>query len=260
MSRKIFGHHHHPEDFILASAFTTIGHHTIAYEYAHRLLKINPDVDPNSLDLQLSRRASLKSSLRYDFNYERLDNPITPTKGYSFHSLNELAGFGGDVSFFKTTFGAQYHLPLPLGLFGGVDAKLGHLETFGRDSLQNDRFFLGTGFAPFRGFDKVGPTTGQKTFIGGESFWTARAHLGVPLRPEVQFHFFSSLGNLVRRLPGERFIKSAEKLGSDIRIVLGGGFVFPLPIGRIELNFNYPLLSRKTDVTSWFQISFSTHF
>lgn len=103
-----------------------------------------------------SERSDLASIVGYTFNWDRRNDPITPTGGFDFSLSQDIAGLGGDVQYLRTEVtGATYR-----GIFKGVRASVrvsgGYIEPFGNDdSIRiNNRFFRGG--TSFRGFDVAG--------------------------------------------------------------------------------------------------------
>ena len=103
-----------------------------------------------------SERSDLASIVGYTFNWDRRNDPLTPTGGFDFSLSQDIAGLGGDVQYLRTEVtGATYR-----GIFKGVRASVrlsgGIIEPFGNDdSIRiNNRFFKGG--TSFRGFDVAG--------------------------------------------------------------------------------------------------------
>jgi outer membrane protein insertion porin family len=95
------------------------------------------------------------SVVSYTFNWDKKNDPITPTRGFDFQLRQDLAGVGADVSYLRT----EASSTLYRGLFPGVTASFalsgGYITGWNGDIVRlNDRFFKGG--SSFRGFDVAG--------------------------------------------------------------------------------------------------------
>jgi len=249
------------------------GNHELGYELAFR--HFTP-VDPKQITREqlYSTGYSLKSSIKHSFIRDTRDNPFYPSSGSFFNLSHEFAGLGGDVKFLKQMISANHHIPLSLPsplprVIVSFDATAGNLVgLFGYQSTIPDRFFLGKYLAPFRGFmaKEVGPHDGFE-HVGGDMMFSARSHVTFPIFPSswgtisdiLMMHGFISAGNLIARNQAGTFFSNLKALGSDVRMVAGLGFVLKTPLGRVEINANYPLRHKERDTiqTTQFVIGFS---
>ena len=56
---------------------------------------------------------TLKSALRHILCVDRRDNPVFPSEGSLFKLVQEYAGLGGDIGFFKNEIETQINVPMP---------------------------------------------------------------------------------------------------------------------------------------------------
>ncbi|MEM1147573.1 MAG: outer membrane protein assembly factor BamA, partial [Pseudomonadota bacterium] len=116
-----------------------------------------------------SERSDLTSLVGYSFNWDRRNDPISPTGGFDFSLSQDFAGVGGDVQYIRTeASGAAYR-----GIFRGVRASVrlsgGIIEPWGDDDEVriNNRFFRGG--SNFRGFDVAGLGPREVTTLADEN-------------------------------------------------------------------------------------------
>lgn len=104
---------------------------------------------------------SLKSSISQEYNLDTRNDHIFPSNGLYLKIFQELAGIGGDVSFFKFELQTSKSLALPLGSSltfssrGGILKPIPFAPGFRNSSMINDRFQLG-GPTSLRGFAPCG--------------------------------------------------------------------------------------------------------
>ena len=109
----------------------------------------------------------IASIIGYTLNWDRRNDPITPTRGFNLSFSQDFAGLGGDVNYIKSEFTAATYRGLFRGvratarLSGGVISPFGsgnQTDTEGNPAPNgvriNNRFFKGGN--SFRGFDVAG--------------------------------------------------------------------------------------------------------
>lgn len=103
-----------------------------------------------------SERSDLTSLLGYSFNWDRRNDPISPTGGFDLSFNQDIAGLGGDVKFVRTEATAATYRGIFKGVRASARLSAGYIAPFGgEDSLRiNNRFFRGG--SSFRGFDVAG--------------------------------------------------------------------------------------------------------
>ncbi|MEP1231656.1 MAG: BamA/TamA family outer membrane protein, partial [Litorimonas sp.] len=140
----------------------------------------------------------LSSILGYTFNWDKRNDPITPTRGFNFRFGQDLAGIGGDVKYLRTDAEANFYRGLIPGVVSSLRLVGGYIRGWGGDSVTvNDRYFKGS--FDFRGFDNagVGPRTltfnadtgstningvdGRGQALGGNLFGLATAEVSFPV-------------------------------------------------------------------------------
>ena len=131
---------------------------------------------------------SLKTSIQHNLTVDRRNDPLFPTEGTLFRLIQEFAGAGGDIGFFKNELEVQANLPIFLDdivLQSSFHCGLlKRLPTASGDKTVTiaDKFFLG-GPMNVRGFETrgVGPSSGNNA-LGGLMYW-ATGELGFTSMP-----------------------------------------------------------------------------
>jgi outer membrane protein insertion porin family len=110
---------------------------------------------------------TIKTSLSHTIIHDKRNDILLPSTGYLIKSMQEFAGFGGDVKFFKATIEAQHIKtfsqiwPRTHFVYGG---RAGILWSLQNDTTTRitDRFHLG-GPTDVRGFREfgIGPKDGS---------------------------------------------------------------------------------------------------
>uniref|UniRef100_A0A1I8JL56 Bac_surface_Ag domain-containing protein n=1 Tax=Macrostomum lignano TaxID=282301 RepID=A0A1I8JL56_9PLAT len=221
---------------------------------------------------------SIKCGLKHVLEADSRDSATVPMSGGLMMRLtSELAGFGGDVRHLRL--GAKLSRSLPLApLFPAASIHLtaacGHAVPMNGGGIPlADRFTIGGLSSGLRGFDincvgpsvpraalsageeqqqQAAPEVPSRCYLGGESFFTAGAHLYCPL-PLVtrrgnffdlfRLHAFANAGCLVSNAGGApvgdwrlpRFPRDEVRLSYGIGILLAVG-----GLARFELNYTVP--------------------
>ena len=273
-----------------------------------REVSISPDTDPlppgtsivdicnplyvNRYIYCRSERAEVSSIIGYTFNWDRRNDPITPTGGFDVSLSQDVAGLGGDVQYLRTEVsGATYK-----GIFKGVRASVrlagGYIMPFGNDDgiRINNRFFRGG--SSFRGFDVagLGPRVIQRTVDnegntidvrrrqaqGGKAYYQGTAELTVPnFLPEeygidtALFIEAGSVGILDEvDYDAPRIIAQSEdettieltKTAMGLRASAGLSIGWDSPFGPIRFDFSHIIRKEEYDRTETFRFSTSTQF
>jgi outer membrane protein insertion porin family len=190
---------------------------------------------------------SWRSYVSNEYFYDRLNNRNTPTEGYYARLQNDLAGFGGDTRFLRTSVGAGYYWPITGSWIGSLRSEIGYIFGLGDDVTVVDRFFLGGD--SFRGFSTrgVGPRDSDTDdSLGGNLLYSGTAELSFPLG-----------------LPEELGLDNSSNNVDDSaapRVSVGTGLTWRSPLGPIALDFAVPVLKESFDKVEQFRFSFGTRF
>ncbi len=210
------------------------------------------------------------SSVSYTLTYDTIDNKLFPRDGIYAQFGQEFAGVGGDISFLKTTFKADYYRELmsDWSLVGHLGVKGGNITGIGQDLRFIDQFRLGG--ETVRGFasEGIGPRDKNTGFLLGGQYYvagTAEAVFPLPMIPE-EFGFFGSLfadaGTVWDPDTGTagRSGVSVESNDAKIRASVGLGLLWQSPFGLLRADFAYPVLKDDADETQIFRFSGGTKF
>lgn len=202
--------------------------------------------------------------------YNSLDNQFNPHEGILAQSTFEVAGLGGDVSFFRNrTIARGYREVVPsLGIVGMLKAEGGFLAPFNDDINVQDQFIIGGSI--IRGFELagIGPrdaasgdALGGRYYIAG----TAEATFPFPyLPPEIGLAgaVFTDAGSLWSADPSIVAANQGPVLSNDfdLRWTAGFGLVWQSPFGPIRADFAWPIVKNDADQEQVFRISGGTRF
>ncbi len=194
-------------------------------------------------------------------SYDRRNSRINPTDGYMLSMSNDLAGLGGDVNYFSSTFKGSYFVSfLQEDLTLETSGQFSNIMGYGGDNVRlNDRFFAGG--SNFRGFDSGGIGPRDKTSedaLGGKNLLLGtvelRFPLGVPKEFGLRGALFSDLGTLTGAEETGTNVLSANSLRSSI----GVGVDWDSPLGPMRLDFAQAISKESYDKTEVFRFSFGT--
>jgi outer membrane protein insertion porin family len=220
------------------------------------------DIDNNASQfLQAEVGRKLASIVGHDLSYDRRNSRVSPTSGYLLKLSNDVAGLGGDVSYFKTRLNGQAHYSPFEGWVLSVRGEIANIYGIDDDVRVTDRFFLGGD--KLRGFEAggVGPrdlTTDDA--LGGKQSYVATAELTFPLGLPKQFGvsgaIFTDAGTLTE-LDFES-VKVVDE--ASLRWTVGAGLGWKSPFGPIRIDFSLPILNEDFDVTENVRFNFGTRF
>jgi outer membrane protein insertion porin family len=208
------------------------------------------------------------SSLSYSLTYDTIDNKLFPRDGIFAQFGQEFAGVGGDVSFLKTTFKADYYRELMAdwGIIGHVGVKGGHIMGLGDDLRFIDHFRLGG--ETIRGFasEGIGPRDAGTGYLLGGQFYaagTVETVFPLPVVPQ-EFGFYGSLfadaGTVFDVDPDTAAGLTVEGDDASIRASVGVGLLWQSPFGLLRADFAYPVAKDDADETQIFRFSGGTRF
>jgi outer membrane protein insertion porin family len=220
------------------------------------------DIDEDaSLFVKRQEGTATTSAISQSVTYDVRDSKIEPTEGYTIKFANDLAGFGGDQRYLRTTLTGATYYRAPWDTVLRLGAEMGYIVGLGEDIRIDDRYFIGGD--TFRGFATggIGPRdalTGDA--LGGVRYATASAELGIPLGYSTTFkpraYLFSDMGTLSD--PDE---SGSGILEDDlIRVSAGVGLGMTTPFGTVRFNLATPLRKASFDETEVFSFKFGTGF
>ena len=115
-----------------------------------------------------SRGQFLTSLIGGSLSFNRLDDPIKPTRGWRAGMNVGIAGLGGDVNYYQAEFQGAMYRRLFRGFVGALKMRAGWIDGYAGDDVRlSDRFFEGA--STFRGFEVAGIGPRYLTFINSET-------------------------------------------------------------------------------------------
>ncbi|KNC77357.1 hypothetical protein SARC_10184 [Sphaeroforma arctica JP610] len=216
---------------------------------------------------------TLKSSIKHTFTRDLRDNPGLSTGGYRISLTQELAGLGGDASFFKAEGDIQKYIRLHhSGLTLSLGARAGALWATGGTSAAtsiSDRYFLG-GAMSMRGFNMagIGPRD-RNDSLGGDAFWATGIQIRSPIPllqkstgDTLQLHSFFNAGSLANFSSDSAHRGLFQRLkDSPLRASTGVGLILQMGPARLEFNYCLPVMYAATDLQKrGFQLGVGLNF
>lgn len=229
------------------------------YEFSKRDIT---DVDDNAaLAIQLQEGSADRSEFTHRLSYDSTNDPFAPTRGIKASLSNSVAGGIGDVRFLRNTLSADGFYPLNETWTLHAGAELGQINGLGKDTRVIDRFFIGgsnvRGFAP-SGLGPRDQATGDP--IGAQRYYagTLEAQFPLPLpdRFTIRGRVFTDVGAAfgVDSAPGT--ILDSR----DPRVSVGTGASWDSPLGPVQVDLGFPIVSEDFDEQETFRFSFGTQF
>ncbi|MGE3142108.1 MAG: outer membrane protein assembly factor BamA [Hyphomonadaceae bacterium] len=234
----------------------------------------------------------LTSMFGYAFNWDRRNDPITPTRGFDLSISQDFAGIGGDVHYLRTEMSGGVYYGLWPKVVASLRLSAGNIFGWSDDEIRiNDRFFKGGN--SFRGFDVAGIGPRQFTSIdtdgagplppsivngdalGGNVYGIGTLQLTFPLGlPETfglsgaLFSDFGTVGSLDDKARQGRgpFVYSGSTYDLFVRDDLslrasaGVSIFWDSPFGPVQFDFSDPFLHEDYDKTQSFRFSTRTRF
>ncbi len=227
-------------------------------------------------------RTQFISSPGVNVVYNTIDNIQFPRSGVYVKWQNDVAGAGGDVSYFRTTLDARYYHELyaDWGLIGALKFRGGQMYDIGKPIALIDNFFIGgetiRGFAPsgvgardISVINQGGQSYNSNEALGSKTYAVGTAEVNAPFpgTPEefgLYYSVFTDVGTAFgvdkASLPSS-FVKGTNYLDSaQLRASVGVGVVWKSPFGPIRADFGFPVLKARGDQTEIFRFSGGTQF
>ncbi|THV05391.1 hypothetical protein K435DRAFT_745075 [Dendrothele bispora CBS 962.96] len=227
------------------------GSHMLTYEAVLRDIgNLSPSA---SMSIRQSAGQTTKSSISYTFFRDTRDDNLLGTRGYLTKVSQELAGLGGDASFYKIETENHLSRSLSPGVTLSLSACSGLLWSFSQPSLFPDRFQLGgpTSLRSFR-VNGLGPKDGPDS-LGGDLYWATGIRLisNIPSKPDwpIKTHAFLNAGRLDPIDHSRSLVDNIKNTITKPSISAGVGLIYKFDPVRVELNFGVPLVTSQSDGT-----------
>lgn len=201
------------------------------------------------------------SSVGQTLLYDRRDNRLDPSEGYSVRQRVVAAGVGGDRRHLRTELRADYYIPLAEEWILGAEAEGGYLFDLGDSTRITERYYLGG--ASLRGFEArgVGPRDSGENgdSLGGDWFYRGSLRmtfpLGLPNELGLRASTFVDFGSVGGIEAGEGILDD-----SSMRAAAGVGLGWRTPLGPLTLSWTWPISKEDFDKTERFRLGIGTRF
>jgi len=216
-----------------------------------------------------------RSSISYGFTYNTIDNLKNPHDGWFVRFNQEYAGLGGDANYFKTTGKVMAYKTLSdeLDIVGFATAGGGYIHEIGNDGVRVfDMFKNSTDMIRGFKYNSIGPvqrtSTGQKYFLGGDTYMSASVELQFPM-PVVPdslgmraavFADAATLYGVNYTLLDPALENPILNKGSSWRTSAGVSLMWESPFGPLRFDYAWPMAKESEDRVQNFNFGVSTKF
>ena len=192
--------------------------------------------------------------------YDKRDNAINTKEGYYLSFGYDLAGLGGEEKYNKFDLKAYKFLTIADYYTFKFFANGGYIVGYGGEDVRlSDRYYLGG--QTLRGFEFAGIGARDKVTkdaLGGNWMVYSGIELTFPIGLDelgIKGRTFWDIGML-----GKPDNFNAQKIdySSKIRSSVGFGFDWMSPMGKINIDFGFPISKEKYDETEVFRLNFGT--
>ncbi len=192
--------------------------------------------------------------------YDKRDNAIRTKEGYYLSFGNDVAGLGGDDKYFKFDVKARQYFTFADYWTVKLHANGGYIIGYGgKDVRLSNRYYLGGN--SLRGFEYAGVGARDKKTddaLGGN--WTVYggSELSFPLGLDevgIRGRTFFDIGMLGK--PDDIDSRDVE-YSSKPRASVGFGFEWFSPMGKIDIDFGFPVMKETYDEKEVFRLNFGT--
>ncbi|WP_238381145.1 outer membrane protein assembly factor BamA [Alkalilacustris brevis] len=209
------------------------------------------------------------SAFGYTYTYDTRGSDLNPTFGYLVRFDQELAGFGGDRRFVKTTaLGSVERRIMNEDVTLRAELEGGALHMLSGDSRVTERFFMGDRMRGFRPTG-IGPRDREadnRDALGGNMFAVARFEadfpIGLPEEYGISGGLFFDVGTvwgLDNRNGGPTGTDPVDD-SLHWRAAVGFSIFWDTPIGPLRFNFSNPVRKLEYDRKQNFDLTISTRF
>ena len=198
------------------------------------------------------------SSFGQTLVYDRRDSAIDPKDGYYLSFGNDVSGAGGDDKYLrfdaKSYFYYTFFEDFTLKLF----ANGGYVTGYDHEDVRlGQRYFLGG--STMRGFDSSGIGARDKytkDALGGNWMVYGGTELIFPIGLDevgIKGRTFADIGTLGKP---DNVSYDIVEYSSKARVSVGFGFTWLSPMGKIDIDFGFPVVKEDYDETEVFRLNF----
>ncbi len=204
--------------------------------------------------------SAVTSSVGETFVYDRRDSSFNPKEGYYLSLGHDISGLGGDTKYNRVDAKVYKYYTLADYYTFKFFATGGYIDGYGGKKVRmSDRYYLGG--SNLRGFEFAGigardRRTGDS--LGGNWMVYGGAELIFPIGLDelgVKGRLFYDVGTLGKP---DHFDEDKIAYSSRLRQSIGFGFDWISPMGKIDLDFGYPISKEPYDEKEVFRLNFGT--
>lgn len=230
--------------------------------YVRYTLKQDEIKNVNSASKYIQREAgeSIDSVIGQTLVYDKRDNVLKPREGYYLSFGNDISGLGGDDKYLKFDAKAYKFYTLSDHYTFKFFINGGYVTGYGdRDARLSQRYFLGGN--TMRGFDTGGISARDKATkdaLGGNWMVWGGAEMAFPLGLDelgIRGRTFVDIGTTGKP---DDISSSDVDYSSTPRVSVGFGFEWTSPMGKIDIDFGFPIVKEDYDETEVFRLNFGT--
>jgi len=204
--------------------------------------------------------AATSSVIGETFIYDKRDNAINTKEGYYLSFGNDIAGLGGDDKYNKFDLKAYKFYTLADYYTFKFFATGGYIVGYGGENVRlSDRYYLGG--QTLRGFDFAGIGARDKSTkdaLGGNWMMYSGVEMMFPIGLDelgIKGRTFLDIGMLGKP---DNFDSQKIDYSSKLRSSVGFGFDWLSPMGKIDIDFGFPISKEDYDETQVFRLNFGT--
>src|SRR5574343_502039 len=202
----------------------------------------------------------LSVPLSLNWTSDGKDSYFFPTRGLYQKAGLEVAAPGGDLTYYRASYQAQYYIPVSKNFTLMLNGDVGYANGYGGKDLPFFKNFYAGGVGSVRGYktSSLGPVednTGAIYSIGGNRRAVGNAELlwGIPgMEKTFRMGWFVDAGQVWG---------SGDKLSlSDLRYSTGISIAWISPMGPLKFSLGKPLNKQSTDEAETFQFQLGSTF
>ena len=204
--------------------------------------------------------SAVTSSVGQTLVYDRRDSSFNPKEGYFLSVGHDISGLGGDTRYNRIDVKANKYYTLADYYTFRFFATGGYIAGYGgKDVRMSDRYYLGG--SNMRGFEFAGigardRRTGDA--LGGNWMIYSGAELTFPIGLDelgVKGRLFYDLGTLGKP---DKYDEYKIAYSAKLRQSIGFGFDWLSPMGKVNLDFGFPISKMPYDEKEVFRLNFGT--
>jgi outer membrane protein insertion porin family len=210
---------------------------------------------------------SNKSALILSYNLDKTNSVVSPTAGYNLKITQEMNGFGGDISYSKSSIDLKtyktvirddiiFSSGISSGMIVGSSANITNRFFLGGDSLKG---FKNQGIGPVDNSYSGSDTNGDP--LGGKMFTSISLEASFPIGIPEEYGIFGGLFVDAGSLWGlDNTDNGRVDDSANIRSALGASIFWDTVIGPLRFNWSRPIKKEKYDVIENFRFTVDTRF